>query len=189
MKTFILSFLLLVLSLQISCAAGFSLSPTQIDLEGPAGEEVCGTFFINSASPETFQGELFWERAGESGRDLSSHIFKSSEIGINSIFSKNLTVKGLLEQRLCFISHSPGIYHGVLLYRMSGKPIRAGLWITFFTYSGKDTSLANPSNLGVSGHSVSGSYSLVGFVLLLDFFVLLVLFSFLILMRGKRLNK
>jgi hypothetical protein len=70
-----------------------------------------------------------WAEKGETKRILSLHGLESGEVGINMDYIKEFPIENSKKIKICLNAKKSGDYHGALLFRIQGEPIRVGIWI------------------------------------------------------------
>ena len=118
-------------------AATLSISPPQLNFEGEVGEELCNKIRIKVNGTENVTGKIKWAKEGYSKRILHEHNLDSEELNLKVKFLKKLTIEKSEEIEICLRGKNAGTYHGVLLYRIQGKPLQIGIW-TNVSLEGKD---------------------------------------------------
>lgn len=132
--------------LNIICASSLTISPEQISFIGKTNQEICNEISIKLDSEQTLIGEDKWAEPGFSLRKLSQHNNDASELGIEINYPSILKVTNKETVSVCINGKQSGNFHGALLYRIDGEPVRVGIWMN-----------VNLTRNGIIPQSITGS--------------------------------
>ena len=118
-------FFIFIFLISLASASRLSMSPPQIDFNE---NNLCQEVIINTDEGYNLSGRILFAEEDYSQRKLSAHKYPPEEIGINMDYPNNLSLDGIKKISIC-IEPKKGNYHGVLLYRIEGKPVEVGIWI------------------------------------------------------------
>lgn len=127
MKKIIL--LLFVFLFPLVNAATLSMSPQQIDFSGNVNEKICEKVTLKTEGEAVLLGEDLWAEEGYSERKLKQHTLNSEELKLELNYPENIKINNNEVIGVCLVGKKKGNYHGVLLYRVEGKPVRVGIWM------------------------------------------------------------
>lgn len=127
MKRIIL-FLFIVLFPLVN-AVTLSMSPQQIDFIGNVNERICEEVTLKTDGEAVLLGEDLWAEKGYFERNLKQHNLESDDLKLSLEYPENVKINNYETIEVCLTGKSKGDYHGVLLYRVEGKPVRVGIWM------------------------------------------------------------
>ncbi len=110
-------------------AATLSMSPQQINFIGNVNERICEEVTLKTEGEAVLLGEDKWAEKGYSERKLKQHILDSSELKLELEYPNNIKINNNKTIQVCIVGKNKGNYHGILLYRVEGKPVRVGIWM------------------------------------------------------------
>ncbi len=120
---------LFVLLFPLASAVTLSMSPQQIDFIGNVNEEICNEVTLKTDGGGVLIGEDRWAEEGYSERKLKQHNLESSELKLYLDYPKSIEINNNEIIEVCLTGKKKGNYHGALLYRVEGKPVRVGIWM------------------------------------------------------------
>lgn len=106
-------------------AATLTMGPQQLDF---TNENNCQTAVLKTNGVGTATGKVLFSEPGYNERKLSQHKLTPNERGIEITFPKEVVINNLKEIEVC-VKSGVGNYHGIILYKIKGKPIQVGIWI------------------------------------------------------------
>ena len=118
------------------------MSPSQINFDE---EKICQNVNLKLEGNATLIGTDFWAEDNYFERKLSMHNLTAEEVGLKVDYPKLVNLYGEEEIEIC-IQGKKGNHHGVLLYRIEGKPVEVGIWI--------DANFSKQSFISITGNSV-----------------------------------
>lgn len=127
MKSFAI-FLFIILFPLVN-AASLSMSPQQINFNGGANEEICNKVTLKTEGKDVLLGEDKWAEKGYNERKLKQHNLSGDYFKLNLEYPSALEVNYNETIDVCLTGKNTGSYHGILLYRVEGKPVRVGIWM------------------------------------------------------------
>ncbi len=110
-------------------AASLSMSPQQINFNGGVNEEICNEVILKTEGEAVLLGEDKWAEKGYNERKLKQHNLDGSDFKLNLEYPSALEINYNETINVCLTGKNKGNYHGVLLYRVEGKPVRVGIWM------------------------------------------------------------
>jgi len=120
---------LLVFLFPLVNAATLSMSPQQIDFVGNVNEEICEEVTLRTDGEAILIGENLWAEEGYSERKLKQHNLEGGELKLEINYPESIEINSEKVIEVCLVGKKKGDYHGVLLYRVEGKPVRVGIWM------------------------------------------------------------
>jgi len=120
---------LFVLLFPLVSAATLSMSPQQINFIGNVNERICEEVTLKTEGEAVLLGEDLWAEEGFSERKLKQHTLGSEELKLNLEYFDNIKINNEEKIEVCLTGKKKGNYHGILLYRVEGKPVRVGIWM------------------------------------------------------------
>jgi len=120
---------LFVLLFPLVSAATLSMSPQQINFIGNVNERICEEVTLKTEGEAVLLGEDLWAEEGFSERKLKQHILDSDELKLELEYPNNIKINNEEKIEVCLTGKKKGNYHGILLYRVEGKPVRVGIWM------------------------------------------------------------
>ena len=119
----------LIFSIGFVSSATLSISPPQIDFIGNTNQQICRNISIKTNGTNKLLGETRWAKEDYFERKLSKHNLSSEDLNLEVYFEKKLMVENKKETEICLKAKKEGNFHGLLLYRIEGKPVQIGIWI------------------------------------------------------------
>ena len=171
MKKYI-CFLFFVFLISLASAATLSMSPTQINFNK---NSLCQKVTIKTDGEYNLTGKILFAEEGYSQRKLSVHKLLPEKLGINISYPQELSIDENKTFQVC-MQPKKGNYHGVLLYRIEGKPVEVGIWI--------NSSFEKKNFLSLTGNSIEGKSSENSFYFV-TIFLTLILGLLIIYLRNK----
>jgi len=110
-------------------AVTLSMSPQQINFIGNVNEKLCEEVTLKTEGEAVLLGEDKWAEKGYSERKLKQHILDSDELKLDLEYPNNIKINNNEKINVCIVGKNKGDYHGILLYRVEGKPVRVGIWM------------------------------------------------------------
>lgn len=159
-------------------AVTLSMSPPQIDLSGGSGEELCSSIHLVVDFPENLTGKTLWAEEGVNERNLLKHKLSPEELKIEVKIPKEVYVESSKNLDICVVAKRSGNYHGLLLYKVEGKPVQVGIWLNL-SIGGKNT-------LKISGEAVADSKSNFKGLLGISLILVIILIGLFLISRRKR---
>ena len=105
------------------------MSPQQINFVGNTGEKICDEVILKTDGGAVLVGEDKWAEEGYSERKLKQHTLEGENLKLEVDYPDNFEIYDEETIQVCLVGKSKGNYHGVLLYRVEGKPVRVGIWM------------------------------------------------------------
>ena len=100
-----------------------------MDYVGVEGEKICGELNLFSDGKVVFIGEDRWAEEGVINKNLPSHKLGAGDLKIEIEYLKNVEVDEEGKVGVCLVAKNPGVYHGIILYRIEGNPAGVGSWL------------------------------------------------------------
>ncbi len=169
---------LLVFLFPLVNSASLSMSPQQIDFVGNVNEKICNEVDLKTEGEAVLIGEDFWAEEGFFERKLKQHNLNSSELKLSLEYPKSIEINNKKTINVCLAGKNKGNYHGILLYRVEGKPVRVGIWM--------NVNLEG-SNFDITGSIISEEGSNVGLLFVIPIILLVVLGVLLWILKRKKI--
>ena len=125
---FILIFLFL-LCISFVSSVTLSMSPPQIDFVGGTNELICKKVEVKVEGVENLVGKTKWAAKGFDERNLLKHNIKGEDLKLEIDFPVDVKIDRVKKIDICIEGKNVGDYHGVLLYKIVGKPVQVGIWL------------------------------------------------------------
>lgn len=120
---------LFVILFPLGNAATLSMSPQQINFIGDVNEKICEEVNLKTDGEAVLIGDDRWAEEGYFERKLKQHNLDSSELKLDLEYPETISINNDDVIEVCLTGKSKGNYHGVLLYRIEGKPVQVGIWM------------------------------------------------------------
>lgn len=123
-----MKFILILLICLISTVFALEVSPSEINFKGISGEVVCKSITVAGFDNEDVIIENRWANEEYDGRDFSRYKLDGNYLGLEVSYEKNIVNDKMISE-VCVRGGKGGIYHGVLLFRETGKNSGVGVWV------------------------------------------------------------
>lgn len=125
-KLFSFLFIFVFLIINVS-AINLSIYPSKLSFNSSIGEMQCQNIFLNSDSGNVLVGSDLWSYS--KSNSLIDYNISSDEFEVEIFYPKNFSIENRTKIEVCIIGNKKGNFYGALLYKIDGKPLRAGTWI------------------------------------------------------------
>lgn len=175
MKKPFLFLLFLIFVFNLVSASTLSISPTQIDFVGKINEEICNKITLKSDSLGNLIGEDRWAKESEIKRKFLLHNLSSEKLGLKLNYNRLLVSTSFTQQEICIKGKFPGVYHGLLLYKIGGSPTGVGIWMNVSLIKRNSLARITGNVLGIVKEKSNFNLLLFGSLILAFIFCFLVL--------------
>src|SRR3989344_815500 len=167
----------------------FGISPSELNFNGKAGEEICSKVNIFSSLDEiNLVIEDKWSTKENPNKEINNYITNSSDLRITLNYERNFILNQEKEINICLKSKDSGNFKGILIFQALDGSLNIGIWL--------NVNISNPSKINrLTGFSISDFNSSIDNSIKV-FLPLTILNLFLLLglllvyfNRNKKLNK
>lgn len=128
MTKFLLSFITIILLINLISAAKLGASPASVEFNGSINEKICQRIILFSSN-ETIIGDDKWSFNKEFVKDIKEYNTNAEDLDIKIDYSKEMFVENRKEIEVCLTAKKSGNYYGILSFRTENKPAGVGIWV------------------------------------------------------------
>jgi len=127
----------------------FGVSPSELNFNGKAGEEICKNIKIFSSINEiNMVIEDRWSVKENANKDINNYLTNSNDLRIAINYERNFTLNQEKEINICLKSKDSGNFKGILIFQALDGSLNIGIWL--------NANISNPSKINkLTGFSIS----------------------------------
>jgi len=189
LNSFVFAFVFVMLFAGVASGLKFGVAPSSMNLNGMAGENICGKVNLDSDREISVSVDELWKNDSVESRRIQDYNMNGSDLGIIRNYEKSFKMNAAKEEEICFRVKNPGIYTGALIFNAENGYASVGVWVVLNVTERKSYL---PDIGGITGNAVNsikgvvGKISLLTSVIVMSFIFELVLLLLLIKLGRKK---